>query len=460
MQSLPRVVAVLLLVLAALRGQTSTPPVVRFHTNVGDMVVELLPDSAPKTVANFLAYMNAGSYNNSIIHRSVPGFIFQGGGYQLINGKLPPIPANAAIPNEFSVSNTADTLAMALVGSDINSATTQWFFNEVDNSSTLDSQHFTVFGRIASTDTASLKTFASIAGTPVFSFSPPFNQIPLLNYSSGPVQNADFVLVSSIEQIVVPVGAPLGNVDTPVNGTSGVAGAIGITGWAVGSPAVTSVGIWRESVVGESCAQPQNGVCLVFVGTATLVPGARPDVANAYPGYPNNNFGWGLQVLTNELPNANQQSGPAGNGTYRFHAIAVNAMGQTDIGATQIGVDNAGSVLPFGTIDTPAQGGTASGKAFVNFGWVLTPQPNSIPLDGSTISVLIDKVVVGHPVYNNYRSDVAAAFPGLQNSAGAVGYYHIDTTKLANGLHTISWVATDSAGHAAGLGSRFFNVQN
>jgi len=54
------------------------PPVVRFHTNLGDLDVQLLSNSAPNTVANFLAYMNAGAYNNSIIHRSVPGFIWQG----------------------------------------------------------------------------------------------------------------------------------------------------------------------------------------------------------------------------------------------------------------------------------------------------------------------------------------------------------------------------------------------
>jgi hypothetical protein len=122
-------------------------------------------------------------------------------------------------------------------------------------------------------------------------------------------------------------------------------------------------------------------------------------------------------------------------------------------------VNNAASVLPFGTIDTPTQGGTESGT-FVNFGWVVTPQPNIVPLDGSTIWVFIDNVRVGNPVYNNYRVDIASLFPGLQNSNGAVGYYYIDTTQLTNGLHTIAWVATDSAGHAAGLGSRYFNVHN
>jgi hypothetical protein len=75
---------------------------------------------------------------------------------------------------------------------------------------------------------------------------------------------------------------------------------------------------------------------------------------------------------------------------------------------------------------------------------------------------------MGHPVYNNYRADIATLFPGYKNSGvlgmpadgGAIGYFRIDTTQLSNGLHTISWGARDNAGHGNGLGSRFFLVQN
>jgi hypothetical protein len=96
----------------------------------------------------------------------------------------------------------------------------------------------------------------------------------------------------------------------------------------------------------------------------------------------------------------------------------------------------------------------------VNFGWALTPQPKAIPTDGSTITVFVDGVAVGHPVYGQFRSDVAALFPGLANSNGAVGAFHLDTTTLANGLHTIAWVVTDSAGASEGIGSRYFVVLN
>src|SRR5260370_6586108 len=124
---------------------------VRFHTNLGDIDVVLLPDSAPLTVANFLNYANRGDFNNSIIHRSVPGFIFQGGGYQWKDGSPVAIPSDPPVQNEYNVSNTRGTLAMAKLGTDANSATNQWFFNLANNAANLDNQNggFTVFGRIA-----------------------------------------------------------------------------------------------------------------------------------------------------------------------------------------------------------------------------------------------------------------------------------------------------------------------
>jgi hypothetical protein len=74
--------------------------------------------------------------------------------------------------------------------------------------------------------------------------------------------------------------------------------------------------------------------------------------------------------------------------------------------------------------------------------------------------VVLDGVTLGHPVYNQYRSDIATFFPGRCNSGGAVGFFYIDTTQLANGVHTISWNAYDNVGHGDGLGSRYFTVSN
>src|SRR5207248_1721691 len=122
-------------------------------------------------------------------------------------------------------------------------------------------------------------------------------------------------------------------------------------------------------------------------------------------------------------------------------------------------------------IDTPGEGATVSGTV-VNFGWVVTPQPNIIPTDGSTITVFISgacggvpltcgpTAIAGHPTYNSPRSDIQTYFPGYRNTNGAVGSFVFDSTKLSNGIHSIAWVAVDNVGNAGGLGSRYFFVQN
>jgi hypothetical protein len=196
---------------------------------------------------------------------------------------------------------------------------------------------------------------------------------------------------------------------------------------------------------------------LIFVGHAVFIRGARPDVQASYPTVPfNDNAGWGFMVLTNMLPNQ-------GNGTFMLHVYATDYAGlTTHLGQRRIVAANGASVKPFGTIDTPGQGDTVSGT-IVNFGWALAVLGRAIPIDGSTIDVYVDGVFRGHPVYNNVRPDIASLFPGLYNTTGgrgAIGFFMLDTTTLSNGLHTIQWSIRDDAGQTAGVGSRFFRVQN
>jgi hypothetical protein len=198
----------------------------------------------------------------------------------------------------------------------------------------------------------------------------------------------------------------------------------------------------------------------VYIGDAVFVAGSRPDVETAFPNAPfNYRAGWGYLILTIGLPNNGGKPGP-GDGTYKLHAIAHNKTGASlDLGTRAIGVDNSDSTKPFGAIDTPGQGETVSGT-IVNFGWVLTPQPCMIPTDGSTIWVGVDGQLLGHPVYNLYRVDIATGLPGYANSNGAVGYYYLDTTKFSNGVHNLGWLATDNCGRTDGMGSRFITVLN
>ena len=245
--------------------------------------------------------------------------------------------------------------------------------------------------------------------------------------------------------------APFGYFDTPTDGSAGITGALPVSGWALDDVEVSRVEIWRDRVDGEPTAP--NG--LVFIGNAVFVEGARPDVEQMFPNHPlNRSAGWGYMMLTYGLPGQ-------GNGSYRLHAFAIDKEGRTSgLGTKSISCNNAAAVKPFGTIDTPTQGGEFSGTGPFNFGWALTPLPKYIYYDGTTIDVYIDGVYVGHPLYNQYRVDIATAFPGLNNSIGAVGVLAIDTSLYENGVHTIGWIVTDNLGAADGIGSRFFTINN
>jgi uncharacterized protein (TIGR03437 family) len=198
---------------ASLVAQTA--PQVRFKTNIGDIDVTLLPDAAPATVANFLNYVNKGAYASSIIHRSVPGFVIQGGGFHLVDGVPTPIAEDAAVTNEFKVSNTRGTIAMAKLDGNPNSATNQWFFNLVDNSGNLDSTNggFTVFGKV--TSSGGLTTMDRIAGLPIQNLGAPLDTVPYSGVS--------YVTVNNIYYIPQATAAAVQSAASFVSSTGGVA---------------------------------------------------------------------------------------------------------------------------------------------------------------------------------------------------------------------------------------------
>ncbi len=137
-----------------------TGTAVRVSVNIGNVSsgnidLALYDAQTPLTVANFLSYVNGGYYANNIVHRSLPGFIFQSGEYyfsDFANDQLAYVPTGPAVQNEPVMSNVAGTIAMAKVSGNVNSATNQWFINLVDNSANLDNQNggFTAFGKIIS----------------------------------------------------------------------------------------------------------------------------------------------------------------------------------------------------------------------------------------------------------------------------------------------------------------------
>ncbi len=125
-------------------------PRVKLDTNLGAIVLELDADKAPKSVANFLAYVDAGFYDNTIFHRVIRGFVAQGGGYDKeMHNKAtrPPIPNEA----KNGLKNAAGTISMARTN-DPNSATSQFYINLSDNTQldypSFDGWGYAVFGKV------------------------------------------------------------------------------------------------------------------------------------------------------------------------------------------------------------------------------------------------------------------------------------------------------------------------
>ncbi len=331
---------------------------------------------------------------------------------------------------------------------------------------------------------------------------------------SAPIADASAKLLNvhlTVNQAPATSVAAFGRVDTPAQNAAGLQGALGLTGWTLDDVGVTDVKVYRTCFVWENQAACQMvlGNNVVFIGTAGFVPGARPDVEAAFPTYPQAyRAGWGLQLLSNQLPHVPNHTVNGGQGTMALYAVATDADGhQTLLGRsspdhtpTTITLANDSIAKPFGTLDTPAQGATVSGN-LANFGWALTPDTDIVSgngdiligTSGSTMVVFIDGVSKGTVAYNQCRGNVGNPVPAgvycnddvanifgnaspqppltprssnptkyrnLDQQRGAIGAFNINTNTLTNGVHTIAWSVTDSSSRADGIGSRFFTVLN
>jgi cyclophilin family peptidyl-prolyl cis-trans isomerase len=126
-------------------------PNVKITTSKGDITIELDAAKAPISTENFLAYVNSGHYAGTIFHRVIPNFMIQGGGHTADMAKKP---TNKPIKNEWKngLKNLKGTVAMARLGGDADSATSQFFINTVDNAfldrPQPDGAAYAVFGKV------------------------------------------------------------------------------------------------------------------------------------------------------------------------------------------------------------------------------------------------------------------------------------------------------------------------
>jgi len=207
-------------VAAAFKMEPIDDQIVRFTSWFSSGGVPLSLDMAifsnrtPITRQNFLKYVSDGDFLNSFIHRSVPGFVIQGGGFRLTSDGLnyfyESVPTDPTIANEFGISNTLGTISMAKLGSNPNSATSQWFVSLGGNSDILDPQNggFTVFGRLTKATLPVAQLFGNPQVFPTWSFDSPFGELPLFYgydpQAGNPLNNV--ILFNSVALAALPAG--------------------------------------------------------------------------------------------------------------------------------------------------------------------------------------------------------------------------------------------------------------
>ena len=170
------------------------PIYIEMQTTAGNIELELWPDIGPCTVNNFLTYMNSGRYDGTFIHRTVDSFVVQGGGYEYDSGTdtFSKIVRDPAVVNEPGQSNLTGTIAMARIGGQVHSATSEFFINLADNTplDTVD-EGFTVFGEVVPEDMSvvdGIGTLPRLVGR--WSLNTPlresFGELPVHNLPSAP----------------------------------------------------------------------------------------------------------------------------------------------------------------------------------------------------------------------------------------------------------------------------------
>ena len=185
--------------------------VVQFRTTSGNFNLEMLPAAAPLSVTNFLTYVNgngSGSrYATTFIHRSDQSLgVIQGGGYYIKTADpldVQRIANDAPIALEYNLPNARGTIAMARTSVQ-NSATSEWFINTNDNTTTLGSGNsggYAVFGRVTGTG---MTVVDAIHALQVYAFQSPYGQLPLVGYSgTGNVAVANLVVMNDAQAIPV-----------------------------------------------------------------------------------------------------------------------------------------------------------------------------------------------------------------------------------------------------------------
>lgn len=285
-----------------------TGTIVRLQTNAPipnpDLYIELFDAAGPGrsrttpiTASNFLAYVNDGSYDNTVFHRLSTGYVLQGGGYKtptqpaipVADGSDPvPLVARSPIVNEPGNSNVRGTIAMAKPVGQPNGATSQFFFNLVDNSGSLNSSNdstgsggFTVFGRLlgqAGVTVVDAMSKAEKFAADGYYTNPEMAELPLWTINGNQnVQPSDFLQIRDASTLPKSelISFTLASSDTSKLTASIVGGNLVLT------PVVGQWGNVSITVTGRSLADNSTASDTFVVSLPPIPPGAVTNVVAA-----------------------------------------------------------------------------------------------------------------------------------------------------------------------------------
>jgi cyclophilin family peptidyl-prolyl cis-trans isomerase len=248
----------------------------------------LTTNATPITVDNFLHYISSGEYANTMIHRSVPGFVIQGGGFKNDGTAINVFGTISGESSTEVLHNTTGTIAMALTGTPTNpapnSGTSQWFFNlennpDLDNSS--DGGPFTVFGSVVY---QGLNVLDYIAGLPIVNdtANPNFGSLPVISGTNGATVSSEPASnVVSINPFSVPTGMSytINSSSTSVVTSSYNAGNLTLTPHSAGS---ATINITAEDMGGgtatTSFTVTVQSLPTVFIGAASGTVGTNSTI--------------------------------------------------------------------------------------------------------------------------------------------------------------------------------------
>lgn len=223
---------------------------VRVATTLGDMDFILFDTATPATVANFMNYVDAGQYTDVVFHRSIAGFVIQGGGFKGAGtgSDFTSVPTDPPVANEPGIANTRGTISMAKVGGDPDSATSQFFVSLGDNTANLDYQNggFTVFGRVAG---SGMTVADAISNLPTGTYNlfvdgnstaTRFDDFPMdASVLPDPMDQSKLVKIMSVAPVPTLAYSVSGNTAPTVASASIVGGQLHLVGLAGGQTTIT-----------------------------------------------------------------------------------------------------------------------------------------------------------------------------------------------------------------------------